>query len=182
MDKLHHAAPARIRGFCMAVVLACAGIGQAAAEAGAQGQENATKAAMIYNFARFAAWPEGRFSRRDGPVTVCIDPAEPLAGALATIDGKPIEQRTLTVRRTAKVDDACQMAFVSAASANEAYLTSLSARGILTIGEAPNFTQAGAIQLVTIGRQVRFSINQRVALASGAHLSSNLLRLAVSVR
>jgi hypothetical protein len=162
--------------------LACALADPALAQSDARSQGNLTKAAMIYNFARFATWPDSRFSRRDAPVTVCVDPAEPLAAALATIDGRPIEQRALAVRRTTKFDDACQMAFVSAASANEAYLTSLSARGILTIGEAPTFTQAGAIELVTIGRQVRFSINQQVALASGAHLSSNLLRLAVSVR
>jgi hypothetical protein len=182
MHRGPHLSNAGIRGLGVVLALACTFVRPALAQSDARSQENLTKAAMIYNFARFAAWPDSRFSRRDGPVTVCVDPAEPLAGALATIDGKPIEQRTLTVRRTARVDDACQMAFVSAASANEAYLTNLSARGILTIGEAPNFTQAGAIQLVTIGRQVRFSINQRVALASGVHLSSNLLRLAVSVR
>lgn len=182
MNNLRHASPARIRGLCAALVLACAGIDHAAADSDVRAQANATKAAMIYNFARFATWPQGRFSRRDAPLTVCVDPAEPLAGALASIDGQRIDQRSLVVRRTAKIDENCQVAFVSAASASEAYLASLAARGVLTVGETPNFTQAGAIQLVTIGRQVRFAINQRVALAAGVHLSSNLLRLAVSVR
>ena len=162
--------------------LAVLGGGQVAAGDGANLQEQATKAAMIYNFSRFTAWPDSRFGRPEDPVVVCIDPSDPLAPILASVDGKSLGGRSLSVRRTVRVDRACNMAYVSAANANDGYLSSLKDRGVLTIGETPDFSRAGAIQLVTIGRQVRFEINQTIAAAAGAHLSSNLLRLAVSVR
>jgi hypothetical protein len=164
-------------------LLAAALAGQAAhAQESAHALEQATKAAMIYNFSRFTVWPDSRFARSDDPVVLCVDPADPLAPILASLDGKPLGGRNLSVRRTAKIDHACNMAYVSSANANEGYLQSLRDRGVLTIGETSDFSRSGAIQLITIGRQVRFEINQTAATASGAHLSSNLLRLAVAVR
>ena len=148
----------------------------------AQDQDLATKAAMIYNFARFAAWPAARFDGPRSPVVVCIDPSDPLSPVLSEIDGKPLEGRAVEVRHTARFDRGCNMAYVSSGGVSEGYLASLRDRGILTIGETPNFSRDGAIQLVTIGRQIRFQINQSVAIAAGVRLSSNLLRLAVSVR
>ncbi len=74
------------------------------------------------------------------------------------------------------------MAYLDERDANTAELAELKARGILTVGESPHFLNAGAIQMVTIGRQVRFAINQENASEAGVKLSSNLLRLAVAVR
>jgi hypothetical protein len=155
---------------------------EAVAQDGVLTQEQATKAAMIYNFGRFTTWPDSRFDRPDDPVVVCIDPSDALAPALASINGKQLGTRIMVVRRTPRIDHSCEMAYVTGASASDVYLSSLRDRGVLTIGETPSFSRSGAIQLVTIGRQVRFEINQVVATATGAHLSSNLLRLAVSVR
>lgn len=162
-----------------AVLLSC---GAGVAQNGGSALEQATKAAMIYNFGRFTTWPNSRFDRADDPVVVCIDPSDPLAPALAAINGKQLGARTLVVRRTPRIDHSCAMAYVTGASASDGFLSSLADHGVLTIGETPNFSRNGAIRLVTIGRQVRFEINQQVAAAAGAHLSSNLLRLAVAVR
>ena len=152
------------------------------AQEATQARDLATKAAMIYNFGRFATWPDTRFDGPQAPVVVCIDPSDPLALVLSEIDGKPLGGRNLMVRRTTRVDRGCNMAYISPDSVNEGYLASLRDRGVLTIGETPNFSRNGAIQLVTIGRQIRFQVNQSVALAVGVRLSSNLMRLAVSVR
>ena len=162
-----------------AATLCCAPAG---AQDDARAQEQATKAAMIYNFSRFTQWPDSRFTRPDDPVVVCIDPSDPLTTSLASIDGKPLDGRTLVVRRTSRIDHGCTMAYVSAASASDSHLESLKQAGVLTIGETPRFSRAGAIQLITIGRQVRFEVNPRNAADAGAHLSSNLMRLAVAVR
>lgn len=152
------------------------------ARAGDALQVEETKAAMLYNFGRFAVWPEGRFARPDDPVVICIDPADPLAPALASIDGKPLGGRVIQVRRTARPERSCHMAYVSAAAASDAVLASLNEHGVLTVGESAEFERAGAIRLVTIGGQVRFEINQHNAAAAGVRLSSNLMRLAVVVR
>ncbi len=143
--------------------------------------EQATKAAMVYNFGRFTTWPGSRFGTPGDPVVLCVDPASNMAGSLQQLNGKPVGGRFLLVALTSRVDRSCNMAWVSARDANDGYISSLRDRGVLTIGEAPGFTRSGAIQLVTIGRQVRFRINQENALAAGAMLSSNLLRLAVAV-
>ncbi|HEX2816802.1 MAG TPA: YfiR family protein [Phenylobacterium sp.] len=143
--------------------------------------EQATKAAMIYNFGRFTAWPDARFAGPADPVVLCVNPAAALAGPLQALAGKPVGGRTLVVRQTTQVDRTCTMAYVGAGAANDSYVAGLRDKGVLTIGEAPGFTHAGAIQLVTIGRQVRFEVNQQNALAAGAHFSSNLLRLATAV-
>ncbi len=165
-------------GLLAAIVLATASVAHGGALAGDQ----ATKAAMIYNFGRFTAWPDSRFIRVDDPVVICVDPLDPLATYLSALDGKSLGARNLAVLKTPRVSNACDMAFVSDASANDAYLESLTGIGVLTVGESPGFSRAGAIRLITIGRQIRFEINQRVAARSGAHLSSSLMRLAVAVR
>ncbi len=104
------------------------------------------------------------------------------AAARAAAEDPDLGGRSLAVRRTSKFDHACNMAYVSAANANDDYLATLREHGVLTIGETPGFSRAGAIRLTTIGRQVRFEINQRNAAQAGAQLSSNLMRLAISVR
>ena len=144
-------------------------------------EDQITKAAMIYNFGRFTTWPVERFASASDPVVLCVDPASSLAAALEAISGKPVGTRILMVRQTSRIDHSCQMAFVRRQDFSDSYLSALRDRGVLTIGESPGFTDMGAIQLVTIGRQIRFAINQKNALAAGAHLSSNLLRLAVAV-
>jgi hypothetical protein len=148
---------------------------------GASADEQATKVAMIYNFSRFTLWPDSRFASPADPVVLCVDPDAALAGPLQGVSGKPVGSRTLVVRQTNRIDHSCQMAYVAARDAADGYVSDLRDKGVLTVGETPGFTKEGAIQLVTIGRQVRFEISQRNALAAGAHLSSNLLRLAVAV-
>ncbi|HWE47792.1 MAG TPA: YfiR family protein [Caulobacteraceae bacterium] len=143
---------------------------------------DATKAAMIYNFGRFTTWAPNRFARSSDPVVLCVDPSDSFAGTLESIDGKALDGRVLVVKRTSRFDRDCTMAYVSAANASPAYLTRLRDHGVLTIGETRDFASAGAIQLVTVGRQIRFEINQKNAISAGAHLSSNLLRLAITVR
>jgi hypothetical protein len=170
------------QGLAVALAAALLSGGAGVAQDGGSALEQATKAAMIYNFGRFTTWPNSRFDRPDDPVVVCIDPSDPLAPALAGINGKQLGARVLVVRRTPRIDHSCDMAYIAAAAASDGFLSSLADRGVLTIGEAPSFSRSGAIKLVTIGRQVRFEINQQVATAAGAHLSSNLLRLAVAVR
>lgn len=164
------------------VLVAALSAAPARAQDAALARDQATKAAMIYNFGRFATWPNDRFDGPRAPVVVCIDPSDPLAPYLSEVDGKPLDGRTLAVRRTARIDRGCNMAYVSPSNVSEAYLVSLKDRGVLTIGETPDFTRSGAIRLITIGRQIRFEINQGVAVAAGVHLSSNLMRVAIAVR
>ncbi|MEO6340946.1 MAG: YfiR family protein [Caulobacteraceae bacterium] len=172
--------PSSLRAAAAAAAVMAYGVacGPAWAESSA---EQATKAAVIYNFSRFADWPEDRFSGPSDPVVLCVPPAAPLSEELLRLNGAPVKTRKLAVRVTTRFDRSCHMAYVdghwSASS-----LGDLKSKGVLTVGEGDGFIALGSIQMLTIGRQVRFAVNQKNALAAGATLSSNLLRLAVAVR
>jgi len=142
----------------------------------------AARAAIIYNFTRFSSWGADRFAAPSSPVVLCVHPQHVLATHLAGFDGRPVGDRTLRVRRTADFDRGCHAAVVGAADANPQTLASLARNGVLTIGDARGFITHGAIGLITVGRQIRFEINNRVARDAGVALSSRLLRLAVVVR
>jgi hypothetical protein len=166
-----------VRSICVALAALAVASGPVRAQ-----DASATKAAMVYNFIRFTAWPDSRFSSPSDRVVLCVDPDTPLAASLQGIAGQPVGARTLEVRLTSRIDRSCHAAFIGAQNASDGYVSSLRDKGVLTVGEAPGFIRSGAIQLVTIGRQVRFEVSQRNALTAGAHLSSNLLRLAVAVQ
>jgi hypothetical protein len=145
-------------------------------------RDGAFEAAIIYNLARFSQWSASRFATDASPVTLCVAPGDPIASNLADLEGKPVGSRPLHVRREASFGKECHLAFVSGDDATPANLEALSRRGILAIGDSDGFAVSGAIGLVTIGRQLRFEVNVRAAREAGVQFSSQMLRLATSVR
>jgi hypothetical protein len=145
-------------------------------------QDNAFEAAIIYNLARFTQWPANRFASDTAPVTLCVAPGDPIAASLSELEGKPVGARPLHVRRDASFGRECHLAFVSSDDATPANLDALSHRGVLAIGDRDGFAANGAIGLVTIGHQLRFEVNVRAAREAGVQLSSQMLRLATSIR
>lgn len=140
------------------------------------------RAAIIYNFTRFSSWDADRFATPSSPVVLCVHPRHALAAHLAALEGRPVGDRSLRVRQTAGFDRSCHAAVVGPADANPARLASLAREGVLTIGDSEGFITNGAIGIITVGRQIRFEINNRNARNAGVVLSSSLLRLAVVVR
>lgn len=143
--------------------------------------QNAFKAAMIYNIARFTTWPPARFTDTSAPVILCVAPGDPVTGELVRLEGQPVKTRRLDVRVTANFGPACHVAVIPADMA-PARIETLNGQGVLTIGEGPGFSATGAVGLVRIGRQVRFEVNTRNAGDGGLVLSSQLLRLAIAVK
>ena len=113
---------------------------------------------------------------------LCVAPDHPLNPELLKLEGRPVGARRLHIRRDSRFDAGCHAAVLMNRDVSPAYLTALSRQGVLTVGETPGFSKVGAIGLVTVGRQVRFEINNRIATAAGVELSSKLLRLAIAVR
>jgi len=61
-------------------------------------------------------------------------------------------------------------------------LVSLSKKHILTISDVDSFIEVGGIvQFVTVGRKIKFKINNKSAQKAGIKISSKLLRLAIKV-
>lgn len=150
-----------------------------AARAG-EAQDLQLKAAVVYNFARFATWPVARFADAAAPVVLCVNPADRLSAALQQLEGRPVGARTLHVRAMQTFGPVCHLAFVPASDAGQ--VGALQRQRVLTVGEAPEFPKTGAICLVTVGRQIRFEINATAAREAGVALSSQLMRLAIVVR
>lgn len=140
------------------------------------------RAAIIYNFIRFSSWDSDRFANASSPVVLCVQPTHALAARVAAFDGRQVGERTLQIRNTANFARGCHAALVGDGDANAAALDALARAGVLTIGDARGFIGHGAIGMITVGRQIRFEINNRVARDAGVELSSRLLRLAVLVR
>jgi hypothetical protein len=150
-------------------------------EAAAAADDGPMRAAMVYNFVRFATWRDG--PRTGEPLTLCVDPAAPSLAAFLDLNGKPVGPRRLRVVATAApLGAGCHAAYLGVHATTAGLAQRLTREGVLTVGEGPDFSRSGVIGLVVVGRELRFEINHGLARRSGIDLSSKLLRLALVVR
>ena len=86
----------------------------------AESKEYAIKAAFLYNFARFVAWP-GEDSQQSDPFVVCILGENPFGSSLANLESKAVRGRKFTVRYAKNAQDIgnCQMVYVSKSKKDE---------------------------------------------------------------
>ena len=147
-------------------------------------RELEVRAAMIFNFARFARWPENAFKRSEKTITICTNEESDLYTSLKELQGKRVHGKSVSVK-------ALQFSATDASPCHVVVLTEAAAAPgvdyqfgnalvISTVqGAAP---KNATIELVSIGRQTRFVINLSAAKANGVELSSKLIDLAIRVR
>lgn len=147
-------------------------------------REYVIKAAFLYNFTKFAEWPDNKFTDTQSPVNICIFGQDPFGQAIDVVtEGKKIKGRLLEVKRIHDVADVdkCHMLFISSYGNTNMLdvLDRVANQSILTVADSKNFAeQGGMINLVTINNKIRLEINESVVNSSGVHLSSQLLKLA----
>jgi hypothetical protein len=149
-------------------------------------REYLIKAALLFNFAKFAQWPAAAFSSDSSPLRVCVIGENPFGSALTSLEGKTAFDRPLAVVRITMVEDAttCQILFVSASEQGrlDKILDAVSALPVLTVADMDQFTGSGGIvALEKANNQARLEINVEAAEKAGLSLSSKLLRLADTV-
>lgn len=139
------------------------------------------RAAMVFNIARFVEW-----ERRDvgSPLVLCVSPEAELFELIHAYDGRDVGQRELEVQT---LDDAalevCHIAYLVGNDATAQSSLKMSAAGVVTISRKGDLSaDVGMIELIQVGKQTRFEINNTLAKQSGVVVSSKLLRLAVKVR
>ncbi len=143
------------------------------------------QAAYLYNFGRFVRWP-GEASHR--PMLVCVAGEDPFAATLKKlVEGEQIDGRPLEVRDVDRIEAVgdCSILFVGAQEheREDAFLSAAAARPILTVGDSPDFLERGGmIQFLLMQDHVRFEVNLDECNRHGVGLSSELLKVAVSVR
>jgi hypothetical protein len=156
-----------------------------AQEAGAEKpSQDDVRAAYLYDFGQFVRWPEGAGR---GPLLGCVagkDPFGQTMGKLAA--GKQINGRTLEARNLDRPEAAgdCSILFVGTPERGhaDAYLAATAAKPVLTVGEGPDsLTRGGMIEFVVVEDRVRFSVNLDAANRCSVGLSSELLKVAVTV-
>jgi len=150
--------------------------------------EYQVKAAYLLNFGRFVEWPSRPGAPADDPFQMCVLGKDPFGNLLdAALAGEAINHAPVIARRITKSQDAtgCRILFISASEEGslKSILQALEKAPVLTVSDLAQFTrQGGMIQFVLSGNRVRFDVNLVAARAAGLNLSSELLKLAVSVK
>lgn len=147
--------------------------------------EYAVKAAYLLNFGKFMRLSEDA-SNTVTSFNICIVGDDPFGRTLddmtanEQIDGRPIK-----ILRLEKPDSrACAIAYFSTSDRTqiERDLADLRGSDTLTVSDAPDFLKRGGmIQFLLVSDHVRFSVNLEPVRRSHLTLSSDLLRVAVSV-
>lgn len=144
------------------------------------------KAAYLFNFAKFTEWPAAALPA-GAPVTVCVTGRDPFGEMLSGIETKTIQNRPVRIRRGVRIDDlrGCHLVFVG--DGDERRLPELfrnaEAASALTLGDTEGFVDhGGTIGLVTRDNRILFDVNMDSARRAGLRLSSQMLKLARTVK
>lgn len=150
-------------------------------------EENAVKAAFVYNFILFTEWPASALKAGE-TINLCVNAYSPVAPALAGYEGRTIRKSRLKVRQLNSLNDL-------PASCHVVYLDQLDRQAwpqirkridnssILTISDSSEVgAEAAMIVLGTNNDRIVFDISARTAGRAGLTMSSKLLRLARELR
>ena len=145
--------------------------------------EYAVKAAFLYNFTKFAEWPEDVLNNRDS-LKICIFGTNPFGSNLdKTVAGKKAHSKPIKIIYTTEVNDIidCQMVFLASNNKKqiEEALTAVTNLSIITVSDLPEFaSNGGMIGFYIDDKRVRFEINRRAVHQSDLSFSSRLLKIA----
>lgn len=175
----------------LCVLLAIAGT-VALAPDGYAGQRKPTeyeiKAAYLYNFGKFVTWPDSSREVKSAAFTICVLGHDPFGAALdSTLAGQTVNGKNVAIERIENLEGEhdCRILFISSSKDKELkqVLSQLARAGILTVSDIPDFSQRGGmIQFVLEGDRVRFEVNLTPVENAGLALSSELLKVAATVR
>jgi YfiR/HmsC-like len=146
--------------------------------------EYRAKANYLANFPSFVEWPPEAWPQEKGPFLVCVLGDFPFGTFLAEITrGTTVRNRPVEIRWIRKPQElsSCQILFVSH-SEQKRYSQVLDAvrdHVVLTVGEAPEFLDAGGIvSFFTQQGALQFDVNLEAADKAHLKISSRLLALA----
>jgi hypothetical protein len=147
--------------------------------------EYQVKAAYLANFSKFVEWPAK--AAKSESFNICVLGQDPFGAVLdAAVSGETIGGAHVLAKRISRPQDAvdCRILFISSSEANQCkeILAALRTLRVLTVSDMPQFTRRGGIiQFLLDGNRVRFDINLAATERVGLNLSSELLKLAVTV-
>jgi hypothetical protein len=142
------------------------------------------KAAFLYNFGKFVAWPPGALGNKATPFVIGILGEDPFGNRLdRMVHDQTVQDRKVVIQRLHSVEETarCQVVYLGRSEGKDlaATLQTVSARGVLTVSDISDFSERGGMfGLFVEGNKVRFSINLNATNRAGLTVSSQLLKLA----
>jgi hypothetical protein len=143
------------------------------------------QAVYLYNFAKFVRWP----AKGPGPtLDICVAGQKVYLETLSrVVTGEHIDERPVAVRAIQLPEDetGCDILFIDASAKGhlDSLLTAAAGKSVLTVSDIPDFLdRGGMIQFILLDNRVRFSVDLRPIARSEITLSSELLKVAVTVR
>lgn len=152
-----------------------------------QVSEYDVKAAYLFNFGKFVRYAPSEAVIKRQSFDLCIIGENPLANTLDELaanehlDGKPA--RVLRFKTVSEARE-CAIAYISGSEGARigADLDALRGQAVLTVSDAGSFLQhGGMVQFITVGNHVRFAVNLDAVRKAQLSLSSELLKVAISV-
>ncbi len=170
-------------------LLLCLGLFLTSTTQAAAAKEYQIKAAFLYNFVNFIAWPDSVFADDSEPYTICVLGDDPFGYLLnLTTENVVAKNRQLAIKRFAEVntnDDEelarCHILFISTSEASRIndVLLKLEKKPILTVSEIEDFVHLGGlIQFYTVRNRIRLKINRAELEAAQLKAAGTLLNLA----
>jgi hypothetical protein len=159
----------------------------AAAEAAAVSQpsQSEVEAVYLFDFGKFVRWPAGA---EQGPMSICVAGSPSFSTGLEKIvANENIGGRTIEVRHVSRPEEesGCTILFIDATQREHAeeLLQGVADKPTLTVSDLPNFlSRGGMIQFQLVEKRVRFSVNLDAVNRVRLTMSSELLKVAMSVK
>jgi hypothetical protein len=133
-------------------------------------------------------WPVGARAAQSEVFAICVLGHDPFGPALdAIVAGETLNGKAVQAKRISKLQDGANCGVLYISSSEETrlndVLAALDKAGVLTVSDIPQFSQRGGmIQFVLDGNRIRFEVNLASAQGAGLSLSSELLKVAITVR
>ena len=160
----------------------------------AENSEDQIKTAFVLNFVKFTEWPV-EFQAND-KLTLCVVGSNALGGALASLEGRKVENHELhvvqlsseelqlTPPKTNSVSSSCRAVFIGQSERNRflPIIQSLGYSPVLTISDIDDFAEkGGCIGLRFRENKIIFETNLASVQRSKLHLPGQLLNLSSHV-
>lgn len=150
-------------------------------------EEYTLKAAYLYNFAKFVAWPAAAWEGMDS-INLCIYGSDPFGAALEKLKSRKAQSRSISINLLGNVlpeNGQCHILFVSQDHSSD--WAELQARladdPVLTVSDMEGFiAKGGMVGFVNLAQRIKFEINLAASKRTGLSISSFLLKLAMKVR
>ena len=149
--------------------------------------EDQIKAAMIFNIMRFVDWPESALPTTRDTIDICVVNRGSTASAVEKLQEKQVKGKNIIVRQVSRAGgfSGCQVLLLSDTERQNAtaILEQTRSMPVMTVGDSRGFAASGGVfGFMVLEGKIRFEVNLAAAQRHRIRISSQLLKLAQTVR